>query len=81
MIQRFKQVVGSIAILFESISPAALAKLLGVGKRNIDSVLSTLRSVLDVPESKDSPIRLLHTSFRDFLLDKRFTAQDCSNLL
>jgi hypothetical protein len=28
-----------------------------------------LHSVLDVPESLDSPVRLLHLSFRDYLID------------
>jgi hypothetical protein len=34
-----------------------------------------LHSVLNVPESQGPPIRLLHPSFRDFLLDK----QRCHN--
>jgi hypothetical protein len=36
--------------------------------RKVDQLLTLLHSVLDVPESPDSPIRLLHPSFRDFLL-------------
>jgi hypothetical protein len=33
--------------------------------------LTHLHSVLDIPEHQDGRIRLLHPSFRDFLLDKR----------
>jgi hypothetical protein len=32
-------------------------------------MLNYLNSVLDVPEQADKPVRILHPSFRDFLLD------------
>lgn len=76
LIEQFKQIVGSIAILFQPLSAAALAKLLQMEseeKETMDLRLDELHSVLDVPESQDSPIRLLHTSFRDFLLDEQRT--------
>ena len=66
----FKKIVGTIVILSETLSAAALAKLLAVEKERISIRLRTLRSVLNVPEDTVSPIRLLHPSFRDFLLDK-----------
>ena len=40
------------------------------------SVLGSLRSVLDIPDDRDSPVRLLHPSFRDFLLDGRRCLND-----
>jgi hypothetical protein len=67
----FKRIVGTIVILSEALSTAALAKLLAVEKERITIRLRTLRSVLNVPEDTVSPIRLLHPSFRDFLLDKK----------
>jgi hypothetical protein len=66
-----KQVVGSIVVLFEPFSAIALAKLLHLRKEIVNVRLRLLRSVLDVSESQDSPIRLLHPSFRDFLLDNQ----------
>jgi hypothetical protein len=35
----------------------------------VDRRLRTLHSVLSVPANQDSPVRLLHLSFRDFLID------------
>jgi hypothetical protein len=69
--ERFRQIVGSIVILFEPLSPAALTELLPIQARLIDKTLNPLRSVLNVSENRNSPIRLLHPSFRDFLLDQR----------
>jgi hypothetical protein len=65
----FRQIVGPIAISQEPLSIYSLARLL---KRDIESLkqtLSKLYSVLYIPETESSPIRLLHPSFRDFLLN------------
>ena len=71
LFQTFRQVVGAIAILFEPLSTTALAKLLEVEKEIVNRRIRHLRSILDVQENQESPIRLLHPSFRDFLLDKQ----------
>ncbi|KAL6811852.1 WD40-repeat-containing domain protein [Trichoderma camerunense] len=74
LIKQFKQIVGSVVILFQPLSAAALAKLLQLEneeKEMMDMRLDELHSVLDVPEGQYSPIRLLHISFRDFLLDEQ----------
>ncbi|KAF3152806.1 hypothetical protein TWF569_002631 [Orbilia oligospora] len=68
---RFRQVVGPIVILSEPLSAAALAGLLGVNQDVIHWSLRHLHSVLNVPKDQDSDIRLLHPSFRDFLLDEK----------
>jgi hypothetical protein len=70
LLQAFKQVVGSIAILIEPLSAVALAKLLNVRTEAVNLRVRNLHSVLNVPRSEKNPIRLLHPSFRDFLLDK-----------
>ena len=67
----FRQVVGAIVILFEPLSTTALAKLFEVEKEIVSRRIRHLRSILDVQENQESPIRLLHPSFRDFLLDKQ----------
>jgi NACHT domain len=69
--KRFRQIVGSIVILFDSLSITVLARLLDMPVWKVDTTLGLLRSVLDVPKSQDSPIRLLHPSFHDFLLDEQ----------
>jgi hypothetical protein len=73
----FKQVIGTIAILSEPLSSKALGKLLALDQERVHLRLRHLRSVLNVPNDEHSPIRLLHPSFRDFLLDK----ERCSNPL
>ena len=66
----FRVIVGSIVNLFSSLSVSSLAALLFVKPDDVNLVLDSLWSVLDVPpqESK-ATIALLHPSFRDFLLD------------
>ena len=67
----FKQVIGCIILLSEPLSLTALGSLLGLDQEIIHLRLRHLRSVLNVPEDHNSPIRLLHPSFREFLLDKQ----------
>jgi hypothetical protein len=71
MVKRFQQTVGPIVISFDLLSMDLLSRLLSVEQRQIDSVLRHLHSVLGISEKETSPIRVLHPSFRDFLLDKR----------
>jgi NACHT domain len=73
---RFRQVVGTIVTLFESLSVAALTELLAVSARMALVTLNPLSSVLDIPKHQDHPIRLVHPSFRDFLLDKQRCLDD-----
>lgn len=69
LVEQFKTIVGCIVVLESPLSTDALAKILDIPKRSITSLLSMLHSVLGVPQSTMSPVRLLHLSFRDFLLD------------
>jgi hypothetical protein len=67
--ERFKQIVGSIILLFDVLSVVGLAKLLSTAVANVDIALSPLHSVLNISTDRNASIRLLHPSFRDFLLD------------
>ncbi|KFA54495.1 hypothetical protein S40293_09984 [Stachybotrys chartarum IBT 40293] len=67
--ERFKKIVGSIIVLASPLSSSALARLIGVPLHNIEAQLDLLHSVLSIPSDSDAPIRLLHLSFRDFLID------------
>jgi hypothetical protein len=69
VINLFKQIVGTIVVLFEPLSKGALSDLLRISVHDTDSILDTLHSVLNIPKEHGSPIRLLHPSYRDFLLD------------
>ncbi|KAM9873934.1 vegetative incompatibility protein HET-E-1 [Verticillium dahliae] len=68
IIKDFSLVVGSIVTLADPLSTPGLSRLLGVSPHIVDSRLDMLHSVLSVP-SDDSPVRLLHLSFRDYLVD------------
>jgi hypothetical protein len=70
-IQRFRQIVGSIVVSFDTLPSNALAKLLEMPAWKVATTIDSLRSVLNVPDHEDQPVRLLHPSFRDFLLDKQ----------
>ena len=68
-LKEFRDIVGSIVILASPLSTSALARMLNTAQKTVDNRLRLLHSVLDVPSLPDSPVRLFHLSFRDFLLD------------
>ena len=74
--ERFKQVVGSIIVLYDVLSLTDISSLLGLFTRQVRAALNSLHSLLHIPDNPHSPIRLLHPSFRDFLLDR----DRCSDL-
>lgn len=65
----FQEIVGSIVVLQAPLSTASLAGLLHISQEDIRCRLDSLHSVLSIPDSDNVPIRLLHLSFRDFLVD------------
>ena len=67
----FRQVVGSIISLFEPLGVAALSGLLAMPPSIIEETLQDLHSLLAVPADDQTPVKLLHLSFRDFLLDSQ----------
>ncbi|EPE34697.1 hypothetical protein GLAREA_10391 [Glarea lozoyensis ATCC 20868] len=69
IVEGFTQVVGSIVILANPLSATSLDLLLGVPEDTVESKTDLLHSVLSVPSNPHHPIRLLHLSFRDFLVD------------
>ena len=69
VLKEFRDIVGSIVILASPLSTSALARMLNTAQKTVDNRLRLLHSVLDVPSLPDSPVRLFHLSFRDFLLD------------
>jgi hypothetical protein len=69
LLQRFRRIVGSIVISVDVLTVGALAEILVTTQWEVEETLESLSSVLDYSESMN--IRLLHPSFRDFLLDTR----------
>lgn len=65
----FREVIGSIVVLESPLPIASLAHLLNIPKEDINCKLNLLHSVLNIPVDENMPIRLLHLSFRHFLLD------------
>ena len=65
----FRNIVGSIVVLETPLSTASLARLLHISKDDVTCRLDSLHSVLSIPDRDDIPVRLLHLSFREFLVD------------
>lgn len=76
ILHEFRDTVGPIVILASPLSTVALEKILGISIRSIDRILDSLHSVLDIPSSPTAPVRLLHLSFSDFLLDPEKQGQN-----
>ncbi|EXK25312.1 hypothetical protein FOMG_18009 [Fusarium oxysporum f. sp. melonis 26406] len=69
VIKDFKVIVGSIVTLASPLSVTALSRLIGVLPEVVDERLDALHSVLSIPPERTMPVRLLHLSFRDYLVD------------
>lgn len=68
VLQQFRYIVGSIVLLATPLTTRALSRILLLRQDVIDEHLSMLHSVLNVPSNPSFPVRLLHLSFRDFLV-------------
>jgi len=71
LLEEFKEIVGLVIILSTPLSIKSLSHLVSREPDDIKYRLDHLHSVLSVPNDYDTPVRLLHLSFRDFLLDQR----------
>jgi len=63
----FRTVVGAVSLVFNPLSVKALSDLLRVS--HISNTLRSLHSLLLVPMDRNDPIRIVHKSFPDFLID------------
>ncbi|KAA8641400.1 uncharacterized protein ATNIH1004_001865 [Aspergillus tanneri] len=68
LLQEFQDIVGVIILLAIPLSIYALSQFLGIEADQISNQLDSLRSVLSIPDNRDQPVRILHLSFRDFLV-------------
>ncbi|KAH8807393.1 hypothetical protein F5884DRAFT_341401 [Xylogone sp. PMI_703] len=67
----FRRIVGSIVLLYSTLSAATLMEILQVSSAEMNGALEGLHSVLDIAENPNTPIQLVHPSFRDFLLNRQ----------
>ncbi|CEI70942.1 unnamed protein product [Fusarium venenatum] len=68
IIRDFRVIVGSIVTLASPLSVIALSCLIDVPLEAMDERLDALHSVLSIPLERTIPVRLLHLSFRDYLI-------------
>jgi hypothetical protein len=68
LVQQFREIVGAIILLAVPLSANALSHLLGIQVDTTSNLLRSFRSVLSIPGHQDLPVRILHLSFREFLL-------------
>lgn len=71
LLQEFQNIVGTVILLAMPLSINALSFFLGIESDLISNRLDSFRSVLSVPTNRDLPVRILHLSFRDFLVNSR----------
>lgn len=67
----FHRVLGSIVVVYDAISISQLAEILQEPRAEISKTLHQLHSIIDVPEQEDGVIRLLHPSFRDYIVNSK----------
>jgi Mrp family chromosome partitioning ATPase len=65
----FRGLVGSIVVLESPLSIGPLARLLQLPQKQVERQLDALHSILSVPDNEDVPIRVLHLSLREFLVN------------
>ncbi|VUC32280.1 unnamed protein product [Clonostachys rosea] len=65
----FRYIVGTIILAYTPLSSRGLASFLQISEEKVESRLDLLHSCLNVPSEPELPVRLLHLSFRDFLVD------------
>ncbi|KAL2859890.1 uncharacterized protein BJX67DRAFT_338145 [Aspergillus lucknowensis] len=68
LLQEFQEIIGVIILLAVPLSINALSQFLGLGADQISNRLDSFQSVLNIPDDRDQPVRILHLSFRDFLV-------------
>jgi hypothetical protein len=71
LVQDFQKIVGVIILLAYPLSMNTLSPFLGIETDRISNLLHFFRSVLSVPDDWDQPVRILHLSFRDFLVNSK----------
>jgi hypothetical protein len=64
-----RSVLGAIILAMNPLSPSSIATLLGSDPEDIPPLLSSVSSLLILPEDPNHPVRPFHKSFPDFITD------------
>lgn len=68
LLQEFQDTVGVIILLAVPLSINTLSSFLGIEVDQISNRLDSFRSVLSIPSDEKQPVRILHLSFPEFLV-------------
>ncbi|KAJ5364772.1 uncharacterized protein N7496_010485 [Penicillium cataractarum] len=68
LLHEFQDIIGTIVLLVEPLPVKTLAELLDIPADVISNRLESFSSVLHVLDDQDLPVRIMHLSFRDFLI-------------
>ncbi|KAJ5289111.1 WD40-repeat-containing domain protein [Penicillium angulare] len=71
LLQEFYGIIGTIILLDTPFSVNTLSRFLNIEPDVIINHLDSFQSVLNVPKDPDLPVRTLHLSFRDFLVQSK----------
>ena len=69
--KEFQHIIGTIILLASPLPLDALSLLIEIPLDDINNRLDGFHSVLSIPVDSEAPVRILHLSFRDYLLDKK----------
>ncbi|KAK9847015.1 wd40 domain protein, partial [Penicillium brevicompactum] len=69
LVEEFQRIIGVIILLATPLSVSALAQLIDMPEEDISNRLDSFRSVLHISSDPKLPIRILHLSFRDYLVN------------
>ncbi|KAL2835993.1 hypothetical protein BJX68DRAFT_260056 [Aspergillus pseudodeflectus] len=69
LLKEFQDIVGVLILLATPLSEFAIAELTGIPPEIITNRLNRFHLVLSIPSESDKPVRILHLSFRDFLVN------------
>ncbi|KAL4869265.1 hypothetical protein BDV12DRAFT_196507 [Aspergillus spectabilis] len=79
LVKEFQKIISGIILLAAPLSLSSLAELLEMPEGNISILLDSFHSVLTIPSDARLPIRILHLSFHDYLLDERTKAKQSTS--
>lgn len=71
LLRQFQDIVGVLILLATPLSINALSQILGIRTEAISHRLDFFQSVLSIPDNRDLPVKILHSSFRDFLVNTK----------
>lgn len=72
LMDNIRNVLGTILLAQEALSPSAVASLLGLDEDSIRNALTRLHSVVHLPIESHQPIRIIHPTFPEFLLQSPY---------